>query len=164
MAIIGVTDPGSSRHQWPSIARSRIVNVTNQETKAVRKHQKFWDKKNKGYITPLDTATGFMNLGYGMIFSLTVGTFMGVFLAYATQDSWIPDPRCRINVRKLSRPTKCPSPSRVYDESGHFNTEKFERLFDKYAQSDLSGNTITLTELIQMASEQASYGASPTAW
>ena len=47
-----------------------------------------------------------MNLGYGMIFSLTIGTFMGVFLAYATQDSWVPDPRCRINVRKLSQPTK----------------------------------------------------------
>ncbi|KAI9263104.1 Caleosin related protein-domain-containing protein [Phascolomyces articulosus] len=170
MAIIGVADPGSSssssssRQQRSTVTRRRIVNVSNQETNAVRKHQKFWDRKNKGYITPIDTATGLMNLGYGMVFSLTIGTFMGVLLAYATQDSWIPDPRCRINVRKLSRPTKRPSQSRVYDEYGHFDTEKFEMLFDKYAQSDLSGNTITLTELLQFASEQGSYGASPTAW
>ncbi|KAI9477158.1 Caleosin related protein-domain-containing protein [Zychaea mexicana] len=163
MAIIGVADPGGSR-QRPTVARRRIVNVTSQENTAVRKHSKFWDRRNKGYITPVDTAAGLMNLGYGVIFSLTIGTFMGVFLAYATQDSWIPDPRCRINVRKLTRPTKRPSPSRVYDDYGQFDADKFETLFDKYAQSDLSGNTITLTELLQLASEQGSYGASPTAW
>ncbi|KAI8147884.1 Caleosin related protein-domain-containing protein [Fennellomyces sp. T-0311] len=165
MAIIGVADPGGSgSRSRPTVAKRRIVSVTNNENTAIRKHSKFWDRKNKGYITPIDTAAGFMNLGYGVVFSLTIGTFMGIFLAYATQDSWIPDPRCRINVRKLTSPAKRHSNSRVYDEFGQFDPERFELLFDKYAQSDLSGSSITLTELLQLAGEQGSYGASPTAW
>lgn len=44
-----------------------------------------------------------MNLGYSVFFSLTFGTFFSVLIAYATHTSWIPDPRCRINVNNLAR-------------------------------------------------------------
>ncbi|KAI7885675.1 hypothetical protein K492DRAFT_234009 [Lichtheimia hyalospora FSU 10163] len=158
--ITGVA--GRSQQNRTSVDRRSSLETNNV---AFRRHTRFWDRTNKGYITPIDTATGFMNLGYSVFFSLTFGTFFSVLVAYATHSSWIPDPRCRINVNNLARSKRRRARrSSLYDEYGNFDANNFDQLFDKYAQWDLSGNSITLSEVLQMASEQGSYGVSPTAW
>lgn len=44
-----------------------------------------------------------MDLGYSTAFSIALGTFLSVTIAYATQESWIPDPLCRIQVNNLAK-------------------------------------------------------------
>ncbi|CDH58422.1 hypothetical protein RO3G_02065 [Lichtheimia corymbifera JMRC:FSU:9682] len=162
--MIPITGVAAERSQQNRTAVDRRSSLETQNV-AFRRHTRFWDRTNKGYITPIDTATGFMNLGYSVFFSLTFGTFFSVLVAYATHSSWIPDPRCRINVNNLARSKRRRAKrSSLYDEYGNFDSDNFDQLFDKYAQWDLSGNSITLSEVLQMASEQGSYGVSPTAW
>ncbi|OBZ90507.1 Peroxygenase 1 [Choanephora cucurbitarum] len=132
--------------------------------KGIQRHLKFWDKKDKGYITPIDTISGFMTLGYNMIFSITIGTVIGVFLSLSTQTGWIPDPLCRSNVNRIMSLTKEQTSSGAFDEQGVFIPDQFEQLFQKYAKSDPSGNTITLLEFIQMTKEQEKLNYRPSAW
>lgn len=44
------------------------------------------------------------------------------------------------------------------------DADKFERLYTKYAQWDPSGEHMTFSEAIHMASEQGSFGISPLLW
>ncbi|KAI8394235.1 Caleosin related protein-domain-containing protein [Radiomyces spectabilis] len=132
---------------------------------AIQGHTQFWDRRKKGYITPMDSVAGFMNLGYGILFSVTIGTFLGVVFSYASQDSWLPDPRCRVDINRLIQHTqKKPNANGIYDADGNFEAENFERLFAKYARTDISGNTITFKELLQMTNENMNLGKDPTAW
>ncbi|KAI8340896.1 Caleosin related protein-domain-containing protein [Chlamydoabsidia padenii] len=124
---------------------------------AVEKHTKFWDRKNKGYITPVDAVFGFIHLGYGIIVSVTLGTFLGVLVSYSTQDTWMPDPMCRTRMEKLQKISK----DAPYDLNGQLDMEKFDKLFDKYAKSDISGKTITLKELMEW--NEATY-KDPLTW
>ncbi|KAI8967945.1 hypothetical protein BDF20DRAFT_200518 [Mycotypha africana] len=78
---------------------------------SIHRHTGFWDKTNKGYITPLDTISGFITLGYGVVFSVAVGSVLGVFLSVSTQPGWIPDPlsdksQQTITITELMRMTK----------------------------------------------------------
>ncbi|ORX59424.1 Caleosin-domain-containing protein, partial [Hesseltinella vesiculosa] len=134
------------------------LTTPDEMTEAMEKHVRFWDRKKKGYITPVDAMFGFINLGYGVIFSLTMGTFLGVLFSYATQDSWMPDPYCRTRFHKMQKglPTDTP-----YNEEGKFDEDRFEVLFTKYAKSDISGQTITLKELMEW--NEASF-KDPVAW
>ncbi|RCH89411.1 hypothetical protein CU098_000944, partial [Rhizopus stolonifer] len=125
----------------------------------IQKHISFWDKRNKGYITPVDTITGFITLGYSVIFSVALGTFAGIFLSVLSQTSWLPDPFCRSSVSKLVRSTK--QTSGVYDKDGVFVPENFERLFDKYSKS---GESITIAEFFKMTKEQEELGVNMRAW
>ncbi|KAI9360499.1 Caleosin related protein-domain-containing protein [Pilaira anomala] len=135
------------------------------EESGIQKHVKFWDRKHKGYITPLDTISGFITLGYGTLFSIAIGAFVGIFLSVSTQKGWFPDPLCRSNVRSLVRSKKkIQSNQGAYDANGLFVPEKFESLFNKYAQSDKSGKTITVAELIRMTQEQEKLGKDIKAW
>ncbi|KAG1458681.1 hypothetical protein G6F46_006515 [Rhizopus delemar] len=126
----------------------------------IQKHISFWDKRNKGYITPIDTITGFLTLGYNIIFSVALGTFTGIFLSVLSQTSWIPDPFCRSFVPNLIRSRK--QTSGVYDEDGVFVPERFEQLFDKYAKK--SNESITITEFVKMTKEQEELGGNIKAW
>ncbi|KAI9311382.1 Caleosin, partial [Dichotomocladium elegans] len=130
-----------------------------------RRHVRFWDRTNKGYITPMDTAAGLSHLGYNVIVSLTFGALLTAILSYATQDSWLPDPRCRIHVQKWMRSKRRHRHHYpLFDEYGRFDTNRFDALFDKYAQSDLSRNVIKFSEVLQMANDYHQCGTSPTAW
>ncbi|OAD08346.1 hypothetical protein MUCCIDRAFT_134508, partial [Mucor lusitanicus CBS 277.49] len=128
----------------------------------IQKHVQFWDKSGKGYISPLDTISGFMTLGYSVLFSIALGAFVGVFLSLSTQTGWFPDPLCRSNVRNLIQSKK--QTQGAFDEHGVFSAEKFEALFSKYAKSDPSGKTITMPELMRMTQEQERLGKNVKAW
>jgi hypothetical protein len=137
----------------------------NTEESSIQKHAKFWDKTNKGYISPLDTISGFMTLGYSVLFSIAIGAFVGVFLSLSTQTGWLPDPLCRSNVRNLIQSKKqTQNNTGAFDDDGIFNPQKFEALFSKYAQSDKSGKTITIPEFMRMTQEQEKLGKNVKAW
>ncbi|CEP07267.1 hypothetical protein [Parasitella parasitica] len=139
--------------------------LRTDEESSIQKHAKFWDKANKGYISPLDTISGFMSLGYSVLFSIALGAFVGVFLSLSTQTGWFPDPLCRSNVRNLIRSKQqTQSNCGAFDDDGIFNPEKFEMLFSKYAKSDKSGETITMPELMRMTQEQEKLGKNVKAW
>ncbi|KAI8072785.1 Caleosin related protein-domain-containing protein [Gongronella butleri] len=125
---------------------SHDVTVSDHANEALEKHVRFWDRKNKGYITPVDAMFGFMNLGYSVVFSLTMGTFLGVLFSYATQASWVPDPYCRTRVSQVQKTMSTDTP---YDDNGRFDEERFDALFSKYGKSDISGRTISLKELME---------------
>ncbi|ORZ20363.1 Caleosin related protein-domain-containing protein [Absidia repens] len=131
--------------------------TTTTANAAMEKHMKFWDRKNKGYITPVDTIFGFVHLGYGIVASVTIGTFLGVLLSYSTQDSWMPDPLCRTRMEKLQKNIQ----NEPYDMDGQLDLEAFDKLFSKHAKADISGKTITLKELLEW--NEASY-KDPLAW
>ncbi|KAG2195616.1 hypothetical protein INT47_005984 [Mucor saturninus] len=155
----------SSSKMYNSLLAPNTKESSPTEESGIQKHVKFWDKKHKGYITPLDTISGFITLGYGTLFSIAVGTFFGVLLSLSTQKGWFPDPLCRSNVRNLIRAKKETQCNQgAYDSNGLFVPEKFENLFNKYAQSDKSGKTITVTELIRMTKEQERLGKDVKAW
>ncbi|KAI8355538.1 Caleosin related protein-domain-containing protein [Blakeslea trispora] len=130
----------------------------------MNRHLKFWDKKDKGYITPIDTISGFMTLGYNMLFSVTIGAMVSVLLSLSTQTGWIPDPLCRSNTKRIISLTKEQTSSGAFDEKGVFVPDQFEQLFNKYAKSDPSGNTITFLEFIQMTKEQEKLDYRLKAW
>ncbi|KAF1803818.1 Caleosin related protein-domain-containing protein [Mucor lusitanicus] len=134
----------------------------SHEESSIQKHVQFWDKSGKGYISPLDTISGFMTLGYSVLFSIALGAFVGVFLSLSTQTGWFPDPLCRSNVRNLIQSKK--QTQGAFDEHGVFSAEKFEALFSKYAKSDPSGKTITMPELMRMTQEQERLGKNVKAW
>ncbi|CAO3646042.1 unnamed protein product [Mucor fragilis] len=136
--------------------------VKSHEESSIQKHAQFWDKTNKGYISPLDTISGFMTLGYSVLFSIALGAFVGVFLSLSTQTGWFPDPLCRSNVRNLIQSKK--QTQGAFDQDGVFSAEKFESLFEKYAKSDASGKTITMPELMRMTQEQERLGKNVKAW
>lgn len=98
---------------------------------------------------------GFITLGYSVLFSIAIGAFVGIFLSLSTQTGWFPDPLCRSNVRNFIRAKKQTQRNQgAFDENGVFVSEKFDSLFSKYAKSDKSGRTITVTELVKMTKEQ----------
>ncbi|CAO0792560.1 unnamed protein product [Mucor circinelloides] len=136
--------------------------LKSHEESSIQKHAQFWDKTNKGYISPLDTISGFMTLGYSVLFSIALGTFVGVFLSLSTQTGWFPDPLCRSNVRNLIQSKK--QTHGAFDEDGVFCADKFEALFSKYAKSDTSAKTITMPELMRMTQEQERLGKNVKAW
>ncbi|KAI9256924.1 Caleosin related protein-domain-containing protein [Sporodiniella umbellata] len=129
------------------------------EESGVQKHINFWDKRNKGYITPIDTINGFMTLGYSVIFSVALGTLAGIFLSLFSQPNWLPDPYCRSSVRNLVRSTQ--HTSGVYDKDGVFVSENFEKLFNKYSKS---GESLTLAEFFRMKSGQEELHGNIKAW
>ncbi|KAI8071948.1 Caleosin related protein-domain-containing protein [Thamnidium elegans] len=144
---------------------SKMSEREPAEESGIQKHVKFWDRKHKGYITPLDTISGFITLGYSTLFSIAVGAFVGIFLSISTQKGWFPDPLCRSNVRNLIRSKKETQCNQgAYDANGLFVPEKFDSLFSKYANSDKSGKTITVAELIRMTQEQERLGKDVKAW
>ncbi|KAI8093149.1 Caleosin related protein-domain-containing protein [Halteromyces radiatus] len=126
------------------VTNDNLVATTTANA-ALEKHAKFWDPKNKGYITPVDAMFGFIHLGYGVLFSVTVGTFLSAIFSYATQDSWMPDPLLRTRTNKFQKDTY----SAPYNEDGQLDLDAFDQLFSKYAKSDISGKTITLKELLE---------------
>ncbi|KAI7874412.1 hypothetical protein K492DRAFT_200008 [Lichtheimia hyalospora FSU 10163] len=129
------------------------------------RHIQYWDRGEKGYITPIDTTAGFMDLGYSTAFSLVLGMFLSVIIAYATQESWVPDPLCRIQVSNLTKLSKNHRGKQtIYNDHGETDCEKFKRLYTKYAQWDPTGERMTISEAIHMASEEGSFGVSPLLW
>ncbi|KAI9301362.1 hypothetical protein BJ944DRAFT_136473, partial [Cunninghamella echinulata] len=96
---------------------------------ALEKHARFWDKKNKGYITPVDAILGFVNLGYSIVFSVAIGTFLSVLFSIFSQDTWLLDPLFRTNINHLQTKTH----NAPYDQDGNFDPELFDDLFSTYS-------------------------------
>ncbi|KAL0097927.1 Caleosin related protein-domain-containing protein [Phycomyces blakesleeanus] len=138
----------------------RIVGDSPHEQPALQNHFAYWDRTNKGYITPLDAVRGFSNLGYNIFLSIIIGAILSMLFSYATQDSWIPDPLFRVNTANLISSESCGP----YDQNGQFDLEKFEALFTAYAKADPSGKTISVIELLQMVNETNSLGTSLSKW
>ncbi|CAO3634021.1 unnamed protein product [Cunninghamella blakesleeana] len=111
---------------------------------ALEKHLSFWDRKNKGYITPVDAVLGFVNLGYNVIFSITIGTILSVLFSVISQDTLLLDPRFRTNIKGFQNNMK----NAPYDENGNFDPDLFDELFSKYSKSDIGGKSITLKEIL----------------
>lgn len=50
----------------------------------------------------LKSIAGLMNLGYGIFFSLTIGSFLSIVFSYMEQDSWVPQVPFKIDSKKLA--------------------------------------------------------------
>ncbi|KAI9028257.1 Caleosin related protein-domain-containing protein [Phycomyces nitens] len=151
--------PKNSQEHRP-MKSIRIVGDSPNDQATIQNHLTYWDRTNKGYITPLDAVRGFSSLGYNVFLSIIIGAILSILFSYATQDSWIPDPLFRVNTANLFSPEPCGP----YDTNGQFDLEKFEALFTAYAKADPSGKTINIIELLQMVNETNSLGTSLSKW
>ncbi|CAO3679860.1 unnamed protein product [Rhizopus stolonifer] len=138
--------------------RSKIAQNIS-ERNAIQSHVSFWDKKSKGYITPVDIIFGFISLGYGILTSIVLGAFTAVVLSVALQVSWLPDIFFRFSASALviSRQQL----SGVFDKNGILVPQKFEILFKRHAKF---GDKISMMELFWLTKEQEQLGFSPKAW
>jgi peroxygenase len=98
----------------------------------MQQHVAFFDADRDGIIWPSDTFKGFCRLGFGILFSLLGSLFIHLNFAYPTQESWVPDPRMLIHVRRIHK-NKHGSDTGSYDKEGKFSPEHFEGIFARYA-------------------------------
>ncbi len=103
----------------------------------------WFDGNADGIITPWDTYRGFYALGFGVILSFIALNIihgpLGLVFSYPTIPvrgnrliDWLPDLRMRIWVANINR-CKHGSDSESYRRNGHFNTERFDHLFEAYS-------------------------------
>jgi len=112
----------------------------------LQKHIEFFDRNKKGYITPIDTWIGFRALGYNIIMCLIAVFMIHGTMAYASQDSWIPDIFFRVFIKNIRR-CKHGSDSEMYDYTGLFVQEKMEKIFKDFSSD---GNSFTFDEMWHM--------------
>ncbi|KAI8983886.1 Caleosin related protein-domain-containing protein [Pilobolus umbonatus] len=121
----------------------------------IQKHVKFWDKNDKGLITPYDCVLGFTELGYTTFFSILLGTAVSIMLSVFSRQGLFPDPLLRASTDRLIESKKRKLAGHgAYDEYGVFMPEKYDALYGKYAGSNNTGGTITIQELMKMTQEQ----------
>jgi len=112
----------------------------------LQKHLEFFDRKKKGYITPLDTWVGFRSLGYNIIMCLIAVMLIHGTMSYASGDSWIPDIFLRVFIKNIHR-CKHGSDSETYDYQGNFVQEKMDKIFKDFSSDN---NSFTFEEMIRM--------------
>ncbi|RHZ46520.1 caleosin family protein [Aspergillus thermomutatus] len=115
----------------------------------LQQHVLFWDRDRDGQIFPLDTYTGFRELGFNILFSLLAMLIINLNFSYPTRlaHSVVPDLWCRVYVDSIYK-AKHGSDSGTYDAEGRFVPQHFEDLFAKY-DGDEDG-ALTLGELFEM--------------
>jgi hypothetical protein len=71
----------------------------------LQQHVLFWDRDADGQIYPLDTYTGFRELGFNMVFSLLAMVIIHSGFSYPTRlgHSWLPDPLFRVYVGSIHK-------------------------------------------------------------
>lgn len=115
----------------------------------MQQHVLFWDRDRDGEIYPLDTYTGFRDLGFNILFSLLATLIINLNFSYPTRlaHSIIPDPRFRVYVDSIYK-AKHGSDSGTFDAEGRFVPQAFEDMFSKY---DCDGDgALTFGELFEM--------------
>ncbi|KAF2671837.1 Caleosin-domain-containing protein [Microthyrium microscopicum] len=133
------SDTSLSTSEKPAAKRN------NRQT-PLEQHCAFFDRDQDGIIWPLDTFISFRKLGFNLLISI-FGTFaIHGGLSYATQTSWIPDPRLPVNIPTVHR-AKHGSDSGTYDNGGDLVPQRFEATFTTYASE---GDYLTFRDLIRM--------------
>ncbi|KAJ3370649.1 hypothetical protein GGF31_003963 [Allomyces arbusculus] len=161
-----VDNPGLPRaslvvdRQHPHGTRNPYLADAYPNLSVLQQHVKFFDKDDDGIISMLDTFRGFRALGFNLLFSIFAIFMINGTMAYATQDSWIPDPRFRLYIKNIHK-AKHGSDSESYDTEGRFVPEKFEEMWTKYAKT--SPEFMTARELFQMT-EAMRNAVDPYGW
>ncbi|KNE61881.1 calcium-binding protein 1 [Allomyces macrogynus ATCC 38327] len=161
-----VDNPGLPRaslvvdRQHPHGTRNPYLADTYPNLSVLQQHVKFFDRSGDGIISMLDTFRGFRALGFNLLFSVMAIFMINGTMAYATQDSWIPDPRFRVYIKNIHK-AKHGSDSESYDTEGRFVPEKFEEMWTKYAKT--SAEYMTARELFQMT-EAMRNAVDPYGW
>ncbi|KAJ3359223.1 hypothetical protein GGF32_009516 [Allomyces javanicus] len=161
-----VDNPGLPRaslvvdRQHPHGTCNPYLADTYPNLSVLQQHVKFFDRSGDGIISMLDTFRGFRALGFNLLFSIMAIFMINGTMAYATQDSWIPDPRFRVYIKNIHK-AKHGSDSESYDTEGRFVPEKFEEMWTKYAKT--SAEYMTARELFQMT-EAMRNAVDPYGW
>ncbi|KAF2438424.1 Caleosin-domain-containing protein [Karstenula rhodostoma CBS 690.94] len=98
----------------------------------LQQHCEFFDTDRDGIIWPQDTFHGFHKLGFGLVLSLFAVFVIHANFSYPTLPSWLPDPFFRIYIANIHK-DKHGSDTGTYDNEGRFVPQKFEDIFEKYA-------------------------------
>ncbi|MCJ1254467.1 hypothetical protein MMC24_002282 [Lignoscripta atroalba] len=133
----------------------------NNPPTALQQHVSFWDRDNDNLITPYDVYTGFRELGFCVLFSLTA-LLINVFFSYPTRlgHSYLPDPYFRIYVDTIHK-AKHGSDTGIYDSDGRLRPLLFDELFAKF---DPSGtNSLGVSELFGLIKKDR-VAADPAGW
>lgn len=115
---------GTTDWNWHQDHRNQTV---------LQQHCEFFDRDRDGAIWPQDTFRSFRDLGFGIFLSLLSVFIIHVNFSYPTQPSILPDPMFRIYVDNIHK-DKHGSDSGTYDTEGRFVPQKFEDMFEKYAE------------------------------
>ncbi|KAK7192079.1 caleosin domain containing protein [Paraphaeosphaeria sporulosa] len=98
----------------------------------LQQHCEFFDTDRDDIIWPQDTFYGFHKLGFGVLLSLFAVIVVHANLSYPTLPSWLPDPFFRVYVANIHK-DKHSSDTGTYGNEGRFVPQKFEDIFEKYA-------------------------------
>ncbi|KAH8928580.1 caleosin domain-containing protein [Atractiella rhizophila] len=121
---------------------------SHRDKTVLHQHCLFFDRRGNGIIWPLDTYTGFRELGYNILLSIFSMMVIHGGFAYFTNPSIFPDPFFRIYLHSIHR-AKHGSDSGTYDNEGRFKPQNFEDIWRKYSsqpgQKGLSlGDTVRM--------------------
>lgn len=118
----------------------------------LQQHVDFFDRNKDGIISMWETYTGFRNLGFGIITSLFAVLLINPWLSILTNESYIPDPLFRIDVRNIHL-CKYGSDSGVFDTEGRFIPQKFEEIFSKWDKDN--DEKLSLADILQLNTDLA---------
>ncbi|KAF2252106.1 Caleosin-domain-containing protein [Trematosphaeria pertusa] len=99
----------------------------------LQQHCDFFDTDHDGILWPTDTFWGFLRLGFGIILSLVAVFIIHANFSYPTVPTWLPDPFFRLYITNIHK-DKHGSDTNTYDTEGRFVPQKFEDIFEKYAE------------------------------
>lgn len=81
----------------------------------MQQHVDFFDLNGDGWLTMLETYQSFRLLGYNVVSSIAAMFVINFSFSFFTQDSWIPDPYFRVNLKNIHG-GKHGSDTGVYDK------------------------------------------------
>jgi hypothetical protein len=125
----------------------------------LQQHCDFFDTDRDGIIWPQDTFSGFHKLGFGVILSLVAVFVIHANFSYPTLPTWLPDPFFRVYLTNIHK-DKHGSDSGTYDHEGRFVPQKFEDIFEKYAEGR---DYVTIWDVSNMMKGQRCI-ADPIGW
>jgi len=117
----------------PDFTKSKGEAFNPKHRSVLQQHCDFFDRNQRGMISPLDTYKGFRAVGFNPIFSI-----MGMFIInvpfsfYTNPVRWLPiDPLLRVYTANIEK-AKHGSDSGTYDSEGRFIPQKFQEVFSKW--------------------------------
>jgi len=138
LAVSVETPEGTTQGNWAK---------EHEGMSTLEQHCLFFDRDRDGVIWPVDTFTGFHELGYNIFWCILAVFIIHSGFSYFTGESWIPDPLFRITLKNIHR-AKHGSDTGTYDTEGRFIPHKFEEIFSKYDKDGKGG--LTFTEGLKM--------------
>ncbi|KAH7166541.1 Caleosin related protein-domain-containing protein [Dactylonectria macrodidyma] len=149
----------TARGTWPE--KSSKKGTVEEPLTALQQHIQFWDRDEDGIIYPMDVYNGFRELGFNVLFSIG-SLLIPIFFSYPTRlgHSWLPDPLLRIYVKDIHK-AKHGSDTGIYDFDGHFNSQRFDQLFERFDSSGAGG--LSASNLIELWKKDRC-AADPAGW